>query len=32
LPAQCRLVPGDVADPSSLEAAVSGCELVFHAA
>jgi len=32
LPAECRLVPGDVTDPSSLEGAVNGCELVFHAA
>ena len=28
----CRLLPGDVTDPSGLEAAVHGCEIVFHAA
>ena len=27
-----ELVPGDVTDPSSLRAAMTGCQLVFHAA
>jgi len=31
LPSGVELVPGDVTDPASLAAAVSGCELVFNA-
>ncbi len=27
-----EIVPGDITDPASLQAAVAGCELVFHAA
>ena len=31
LPSGIELVPGDVTDPPSVEAAVAGCELVFNA-
>ncbi|MCE9596997.1 MAG: SDR family oxidoreductase [Spirochaetia bacterium] len=32
LPAECELLSGDVTDPASVESAVRGCEVVFHAA
>ena len=32
LPAGVELVPGDITEPATLPAAISGCEWVFHAA
>ena len=32
LPADCELVQGDVTDRESLDAAMTGCRVVYHAA